>query len=127
MIDKAIIEKPSTHYGDGKHATGHFVRQRVSGALNVIFTAFFVWFVIKLAGADRATMVETIRNPFVAIPLALLIVNVCVHMRIGMNEVIDDYLNEDKSYGLVRTANTAFAVLVAAVTVLAIAKILFWG
>jgi succinate dehydrogenase / fumarate reductase membrane anchor subunit len=86
-----------------------------------------VWFVVRLAGAERAEMLAVVRNPLVGIPLCLLIINVCVHMRIGMNEVIEDYLDEDRTNRLARFANTAFAVLVAVVTILAVAKIMFWS
>ena len=127
MIDKATISNPKTHYGSGKRATRLFFLQRLTGAFNIAFTVFFVWFVVRLAGADRATMIEAVRSPGIAVILALLIINVCVHMRIGMREVIEDYIDEDKSNRLALNANTTFAVLVALVTILSIAKILFWG
>ena len=127
MTDKATIADPKTHYGSPQLATRHFMTQRITGALNVLFTVFFVWFVVNLAGADRAQMVGVVRNPFVAIVLALLIVNVCIHMRIGMNEVIEDYIDDHGMNVLWRRLNAAFAILVAAVTVLAVAKIAFWG
>jgi len=127
MIDKSSIANPTTHYGDGKAATRMFVWQRVTGALNIAFTLFFGWFVVRLAGAERVEMVETVRNPFVAIVLALLIVNVCVHMRIGMSEVIEDYIDEHRQNRLALAANTGFAVVVAALALLSIAKIVFWG
>jgi succinate dehydrogenase / fumarate reductase membrane anchor subunit len=125
MIDKATIANPKTHYGHG--GTRHFVMQRVSGALNVLFLAFFVWFVVRLAGADRTAMLAEIKNPLVALILVLLIINVTVHMRLGMNEVIEDYVTDGRLNRLSRFANTAFAVLVAAATILSVAKILFWS
>ena len=127
MIDRAEIANPKTHYGSGKKSTRHFVWQRVTGALNVLFTIFFVWFVVRLAGADRADMVGVVRNPLVAIALALLIINVCIHMRIGMREVIEDYIDEGPTNKLALSANTAFAVTVALLTLISIAKIVFWG
>jgi succinate dehydrogenase / fumarate reductase membrane anchor subunit len=128
MIDKATIADPKTHYGAGKPATRHFITQRVTGALNVLFTIFFVWVVVRLAGADRAEMVMVLRDhPAVAVGLALLIVNVCIHMRIGMNEVIEDYIDDHGQNVLLRRLNALFAIAVAAVTLLAIAKIVFWG
>ena len=127
MIDRAAIEDPKTHYGSGKKSTRHFVWQRVTGALNVLFTIFFVWFVVRLAGAGRTDMVEVVRNPFVAIVLALLIVNVCIHMRIGMREVIEDYIDEGPTNRLALGANTAFAFAVVVLTLVSIAKIVFWG
>ena len=127
MIDKATIADPKTHYGEGKHATREFKTQRWTGMLNVLFAIFFVWFVVRLAGADRAEMVEVVRNPFVALGVVLLIINVSIHMRIGMHEVIMDYLDEGKQNRLAILANNAFAILVPAVTILAVAKIVFWG
>ena len=127
MIDKATIANPKTRYGSAHEATRHFMTQRITGALNIVFTLFFVWFVVRLAGAERAEMVGVVRNPFVAVILALLIVNVCVHMRIGMNEVIEDYIDEHKSNRLALAANTAFAIAVAVLSLVAIAKIVFWG
>ena len=127
MIDKAKISTPTTHYGSPRKATRHFMTQRISGALNIAFAIFFVWFVVRLAGADRADMVAVVRNPLVAIAICLLIINVCIHMRIGMLEVIEDYLDEDHTNRLAQRANTAFAILVAAITVISVAKIVFWG
>jgi succinate dehydrogenase / fumarate reductase membrane anchor subunit len=127
MIDKARIEDPTTHYGSPRLATRHFMTQRLTGALNVLFTLFFVWFVVHLAGADRAEMIEVVRNPFVALVLVLLIINVTVHMRIGMNEVIDDYIDAPAMHRLLGGANMAFALFIAVATILAVAKIVFWG
>jgi succinate dehydrogenase / fumarate reductase membrane anchor subunit len=126
MIDKAALSNPKTHYGSGKHATREFRTQRLTGMLNVLLTIFFVWFVVRLAGAERAEMVDIVRNPLVALGLVLLIVNVSVHMRIGMHEVIEDYLYEGQNR-LANLANNAFAIFVPAVTILAVAKIVFWG
>jgi succinate dehydrogenase / fumarate reductase membrane anchor subunit len=126
MSDEARISNPRTHYGSPREATRHFMTQRITAALNVLFLIFFVWFVVRLAGADRAEMIGVVRNPLVAIVLCLLIINVCIHMRIGMNEVIEDYLEGDIHH-LAKRANAVFAVLVALVTVLSVAKIAFWG
>ena len=127
MIDKAAISDPKTHYGPARAATRSFVLQRLTGGLNIAFTLFFVWFVVALAGADRAHMVEVVRNPGVAVVLCLLIINVAVHMRIGMREVIEDYITDEKTNHLALTANTAFAGIVVLLTVISIAKIVFWG
>ena len=127
MIDKAAISNPKTHYGSGKHSTKHFIVQRITGALNLGFLLFFIWFVVSVAGADRAGVLATIANPFVAVPLALLMVSVAVHMRIGMIEVIEDYVADERTNRLFHTANTVFAILVAVVAIGSIANIVFWG
>jgi len=121
------IADPTTHYGDGKAAVRHFVIQRATGALNVLLTLFFVWFVVSLAGADRAAMVEAVRNPIVALLLAVLVINVPVHMRIGMREVIEDYVHDHKLNRFSLMLNTFFALCIGLIGLGAIAKIFFWG
>jgi succinate dehydrogenase / fumarate reductase, membrane anchor subunit len=125
MIDKSAVANPKTKYGHG--GTRAFIRQRVTGALNIVFTIFFAWFVVRLAGADRAEMVMVLHDhPFVGVGLILLILNVCSHMRIGMHEVIEDYLYDGQNR-VANVANNIFAIAVAAVTIVAVAKIMFWG
>jgi succinate dehydrogenase / fumarate reductase membrane anchor subunit len=126
MIDRRVIADPHTHYGDGHHATGAFRWQRITAALNVFFLAFLIWLVVSLAGAERAQMVATVASPIVAILLALLIVNVCVHMRIGMREIIEDYL-ADRVNRLALLLNDIFALVVAVVGLGSLIKIVFWG
>ena len=127
MIDRAIVANPTTRYGSARAATRHFITQRLTGALNVLFLIFFVWLVVRLAGADRAEMVAVIANPLVAIVLALLLVNVTIHMRIGLREVIEDYLDEERSNRLALRLNTAFTAAIALIGLASIAKIVFWG
>jgi succinate dehydrogenase / fumarate reductase membrane anchor subunit len=128
MIDRATISNPRTHYGNGKKATKGFIWQRATGALNILFTLFIVWFVLAMAGAaDAAARIALLRNPLVAIGLILLFVNVTIHMRIGMLDVIEDYVDHGPRNNLATAANTIFAVLVAAVAILSIVKLVFWG
>ena len=70
MIDRATISNPTTHYGDPKASTRGFIQQRVTGALNIVFTLFIVWFVVAMAGAaDGAARIGLMRHPLVALGL----------------------------------------------------------
>ena len=120
------ILNPETHYGNGKAATRHFITQRVTGALNVLFTIFIVWFVVSLAGRAPTEMVELARNPLVAIGLALLVVTVAIHMRNGMRDVIEDYFARGE-HGLAMLANNLFTGFVLVVALGSLAKLVFWG
>jgi succinate dehydrogenase / fumarate reductase membrane anchor subunit len=123
----AEIAQLHTHYGDPKAATRHFITQRVTGALGILFTGFFVWLVVRLAGADRADFVAVMGNPVIAVITALLVLTVAIHMRIGMREIIDDYISEPGLYRLSRTLNTFFCVAITLIAFIALAKIVFWG
>jgi succinate dehydrogenase / fumarate reductase membrane anchor subunit len=128
MIDKATIANPRTHYGNAKASTRGFILQRVTGAINVVFALFMIWFVVAMAGAaDAAARIAIIRNPLVAIGLILLIVNVGLHMRNGMHDVIEDYVDHGQRNTLANTANLAFVAIVALLVIGSVLKVLFWG
>ena len=127
MPDDKIIADPTVHYGSPKGATRDFTTQRITGALNVLFLGFLIWLVVSLASADRATMVATVANPLVALILALLIVSVCVHMRIGMREIIEDYVHDPRLNRLSLGVNDIFTILVGLAALAALIKIVFWG
>ena len=126
-IPQKTIADPKTHYGSGRAAVRGFILERLTGALNVLFTIFFAWFIIRVAGHDRATMVERLHNPIVALLLAAMIVNVAVHMRIGMREVIEDYVHDERLNRLSLWLNTLFCALIVVASLAALAKIVFWG
>jgi succinate dehydrogenase / fumarate reductase membrane anchor subunit len=128
MIDRATLSNPTSHYGDAKASTRGFIQQRVTGALNILFTLFIVWFVLAMAGAaDAAGRIALMRQPLVALGLILLIVNVAVHMRLGMHDVIEDYIYKGPRNTLANTANLVFVGVVALLVIGAVVKIFFWG
>jgi succinate dehydrogenase / fumarate reductase membrane anchor subunit len=126
-IPLSKIADPSTHYGAPKLATRAFKVQRLTGALAVAFTGFLIWFVVRLAGAGRAEMIEVARNPLVALALIATIAVAAIHMRIGMNDVIEDYIEDHGRNRLAQLANLVFSVLVVLATIVAVGKIVFWG
>ena len=123
---QAQIQTPSTHYGNAKASTRHFITQRVTGAINIVFTLFIVWFVVSLAGKAPAEMIVLTRNPFVAIGLALLVVNVAIHMRNGMRDTIEDYFDKGE-HSWTMLANNVFTGFFVVAALGAIAKLVFWG
>jgi succinate dehydrogenase / fumarate reductase, membrane anchor subunit len=115
----------STHSGD--KGTGTFIRQRVTALINIPLILFAVWLVASLAGADRAQMASTFTNPFIAIVTLVLLGSVLVHMRIGMQEVIDDYIHDPRIHRLCMFLNTFFAVAVGVIAAISILVLAFGG
>ncbi len=113
----------------GKGATGegttHFWRQRLTALANVPLTLFLVWLVTKLAGAERAEMIDLISNPLVAGLLALTIVSVFWHMALGMAVVIEDYIHAEGLKIVLIIANNFFALALAGLTLVAVLKLSF--
>lgn len=106
------------------NGTGSFIRQRLTGVVMIPLTVFLIWLVVSLAGKDRAEMVGAFSNPVVWILTLIMLGAILVHMRIGMQEVIEDYIHDPRLHALCSTLNTGFAVIVgllAAVSTLVLA------
>lgn len=126
VITRDMVADPRTHYGDAKASTRHFITQRVTGLVNIIFLGFLLYIVVRLAGQDRTDMVATIGNGLIGIPFAILFLNVAIHMRNGMRDTLEDYF-AGRMYRLLMLLNTLFCLAVALIGAGSIIKIVFWG
>ena len=126
IITRDVIANPKTKYGDAKAATRHFITQRLTGAINIVFLILLLYVVMKLAGQDRTDMVATIGNGWIGLPLVVLLAVAAIHMRNGMRDVLEDYF-AGRVYSLLMMLNSMFCILIAAVGVLSILKLVFWG
>ncbi len=113
--------------GSAHEGPAHFVKQRVTAAANLILFAFAVGLIAALAGADLATVKATVGHPLVAIALIALIISMTVHMRIGMQVIIEDYVHGEGGKAMLLLANTFFGGAVAVVSIFAVLKLSFGG
>ena len=117
--------KVSRGLGSAKEGTDHFWKQRVTAVANVFLGLFLVYLIASLVGADYATVKKTLSNPLVALALLALILSGALHMRLGMQTIIEDYVHgEGAKIGLLML-NTFFASFIALASVFAILKISF--
>jgi succinate dehydrogenase / fumarate reductase membrane anchor subunit len=102
--------------GSAKEGVEHWWAQRISALALVPLTVWFVVAIIGLAGADHARFVAWVRDPVAAILLVLLLIATFYHGALGLQVVIEDYVeNETLRFGLlaaiVFAARGIFAVL----------------
>jgi succinate dehydrogenase / fumarate reductase membrane anchor subunit len=126
IITRQTIADPRSHYGDAKASTRHFLLQRLSGLNNIVFLLLLLFIVVRLAGEDRADMVETVGNPWIGLPFALTLGILTLHMRNGMRDILEDYVR-GRTYRLAMMLNTLFCLIIALVGIGAILKLVFWG
>jgi succinate dehydrogenase / fumarate reductase, membrane anchor subunit len=117
--------KSARNLGSAKDGTDHFWKQRVTGVANVFLGLFLVWLIASLIGADHATVRARLANPFIALPMLALIISGTVHMRLGMQTIIEDYVHGEAAKIVCVMLNTFFAACIALASVFAILKISF--
>lgn len=77
-----------------KHkGTANFIAQRASAVLLLPLVVWFLAGAVAHAGASYEEMRAWLSGPLNAGFLGLLIVIGAFHMRIGLNEIIDDYID----------------------------------
>jgi succinate dehydrogenase / fumarate reductase membrane anchor subunit len=113
--------------GSAHEGPEHFLRQRITALANLLLIPFAVGLIATLAGTDLATVKATIGHPVVAIALIVLVLSMTIHMRIGMQIIIEDYVHAEGSKMLTLAANTFFSWAVAAVAIFAVLKLSFGG
>ena len=111
--------------GSAKAGAEHFWRQRVTAVANVVLVAFLIWLLIKLAGADYATVRHTLAKPQIAIPLLLLVLSGIIHMRLGMQTIIEDYVHSEGRKVAALMLNSFFTIVVGLTCTFAVLKLSF--
>ena len=91
--------------GSAHGGTDHFWQQRLTAISNFILITIFA-------------------NPIAGVAAALVIVSACVHMRLGMQTIIEDYVHGPMKW-LLSIGNIFFACLIAGLGLYAIVKMSF--
>lgn len=111
--------------GAAHSGTEHFWRQRMTAIAGIPLTIAFLIIVLATVGKSHAAVVATLSHPLVAILMILFVVTGVVHMRIGMQVIIEDYVHEELPKIGLLALNTFFSVAVGLGCVYAILKLSF--
>jgi succinate dehydrogenase / fumarate reductase membrane anchor subunit len=111
--------------GAARSGTRDFWRQRLTAVANIPLTIAAIIIIIMLLGRNQAAVAQILGAPLVAIIMLLFVASVTVHMRIGMQVIIEDYVHDESTKLTLILANTFFAIAVALASAFGILKLSF--
>jgi succinate dehydrogenase / fumarate reductase membrane anchor subunit len=113
--------------GSAREGGGHWLTERVTSIALLLLGSWFIASILLLPGLDPHTIVEWLKAPTGAIPMALLVIVGFKHALDGMKVFIDDYVHEPGANFVVNTLILFVAVAGAAIALYALAAIAFGG
>ena len=81
--------------GAAHGGTETFWRQRLTALANIPLTIFLIYSIVSHIGADYGTVKAYFARPIVAALMLALVISAAIHMRIGLKEIIEDYVHGD--------------------------------
>jgi succinate dehydrogenase / fumarate reductase membrane anchor subunit len=108
--------------GPAHRGTETFWRQRVTAIANIPLVIFLILSIVRLIGASYGEVKAYLAQPVVALLMMALVISAAIHLRIGLKEIIEDYVHSDSKVLCILGA-TFFAGTVGLASALAILKI----
>ena len=109
--------------GSAQSGTDHFWSQRLTGLANLVLLVFVIYSVIYLAGEPLDVVRSYFAWPVVTVLSSLFALSATYHMRLGMQDIIEDYVHSEAPKLVLLLLNTFFAVLVALTSIIAIIQL----
>ena len=110
-----------------KNATGSAARawwfQKISA---LAMFPLVVWFLVSMAmqtGAGYQDIINWVKNPFVTVFLVLFLGLVFFHLKLGVHEVIEDYVQDKTTKVTLGFLNSAFAYVFGLLSIISILRI----
>jgi succinate dehydrogenase / fumarate reductase membrane anchor subunit len=111
--------------GSAKDGTDHFWKQRITAVANIVLVSYAIVLIVQFAGADHATVKHALARPQNAIALLGLVLSGVMHMRLGMQTIIEDYVHSEGRKVAALMLNTLFSILIGITCVFAVLKLSF--
>lgn len=81
--------------GSAKQGSHHWWQQRLSALVLIPLCLWFVYSLLNITSSDYNSVVQWLRLPYVAVLLILFIISLFYHAQLGMQVVIEDYIDSE--------------------------------
>jgi len=111
--------------GSAGHGGEHWLSERVTSIALLLLGTWLIASLLMLPSLDQPTLVEWLKAPTGAVPMALLVIVGFRHALDGMKVVVDDYVHEPGNNFFLNTVLLFLAVGGGALALFALARIAF--
>ena len=113
--------------GSAKDGTHHFIIQRITAIALIFLSIYVIALVISLIGGDYAAVRGAVAKPWNAVLLVAFLIATFWHSQLGMQVIIEDYIETPWLAITSQLAVIFFCVLAALASVLAVIRIALGG
>ena len=92
--------------GSAKEGAHHWLLQRVTAVGNLVLVAWLIISLVRLPSYEYELVLGWLSSPLVAVPMMLMLVSIFWHLRLGLQVLIEDYIqDEGLKFGLLLLLN----------------------
>jgi succinate dehydrogenase / fumarate reductase membrane anchor subunit len=113
--------------GSAHEGGEHWLTERVTSIALLLLGSWLLASLLLLPGLDRQTLMEWLRPPSGAVPMALFVIIAFKHALDGLKVAVDDYVHEEGNRFALNTLLLFLAVGGGALALYALASIAFGG
>ena len=113
--------------GSAREGGEHWLTERVTSIALLLLGSWLIASLLLLPSLDRQTLIEWLRAPSGAVPMALFVIIGFKHALDGVKVAVDDYVHEEGNRFGVNTLLLFLAVGGGALALYALASIAFGG
>ncbi len=110
----------TNHKSEG---TRHFILQRITALLNILIGVPILLFFLANIGEPYFQVKQLFRQLFIWLPLLFLMFSISYHMWIGINHILDDYIDAPRLHIFLRFLNSSYVCIFALLSCLVIIKL----
>lgn len=113
--------------GSAKSGAHHWWQQRLTAVGNLLLMGWLIVSLLRLPSFEYRLVVEWLASPVAAVPMALLVLSVFHHLRLGLQVLIEDYVHDEAhKFGAIVLLNF-YVIATATIALFSILKIALGG
>lgn len=110
--------------GSARSGTDDFVKDRIRAVMLLVLTPYVIGTGILLFGRPFDEVSAALRSPLTGLPIGVFIVFSILHMRLGMQTIIEDYIHHAGMKLALTMLNIVFCLTAGVACTFALARIL---